>query len=109
MGKVQSVKSVVELDLDFVVAMVNFRLALASNSPSFFFCCLFVLAGDGAGRGLCWVFAAVSRVSSLVAACGLLTAVASLVAEHGCRAHTGFSSCCSQAREHRLSSCGIHT
>ena len=107
MGKVQSVKSVVELDLDFVVAMVNFRLALASNSPSFF--CLFVLAGDGAGRGLCWVFTAVSRVSSLVAVCGLLTAVASLVAEHGCRAHTGFSSCCSQAREHRLSSCGTHT
>ena len=35
MGKVESVKSVVELDLDFVVAMVTFRLALASNSPSF--------------------------------------------------------------------------
>ena len=37
MGKVESVKSVVELDLDFVVAMVTFRLALASNSPSFVF------------------------------------------------------------------------
>ena len=37
MGKVESVKSVVELDLDFVVAVVTFRIALASNSPRFFF------------------------------------------------------------------------
>ena len=43
----------------------------------------------------------------------LLTAVASLVAEHGLQAHglqqlqhTGFSSCGLRALEHRLSSCG---
>ena len=36
---------------------------------------------------------------------GLLTVVASLVAEHGSR-RTGFSSCGTWALEHRLSSCG---
>ena len=36
-GKAESVKSVVELDLDFVVATVTFRLSLASNSPRLFF------------------------------------------------------------------------
>ena len=56
---------------------------------------------------------AVSGDSSLVAVHGLLIVVASLVAEHGLLgmwtsvvvAH-GFSSCSSQALEHRLSSYG---
>ena len=49
---------------------------------------------------------------SLVVVCGLLTVVASLVAEHGPRGCTGFSSCgtraqqCgSQSLQHRLNSC----
>ena len=57
------------------------------------FCCL-------------WGFppAAVSGGHSLVAVHGPLTAAASLAAEHSwC---TGFRSCGSQAREHRLKSCG---
>ena len=48
-----------------------------------------------------------------VVVCGLLIAVASLVAEHGLQAcklqqlwHMGFSSCGLRALEHRLSSCG---
>ena len=51
--------------------------------------------------------------ATLLAVCGLLTAVASLVEEHGLQAHglqqlkqTGFSSCGSWALECRLSSCG---
>ena len=54
-----------------------------------------------------------SRDCSLVVVCGLLTAVASLVAEHRLQsaqasvvAAHGLSSCGSRALEHRLSSCG---
>ena len=42
---------------------------------------------------------------SLVEASGLLIAVAALIVEHGLRSE-GFSSCGSQALEHRLNSCG---
>ena len=41
----------------------------------------------------------------LAVVCRLLTAVASLVAEHG-NWGAGFSRCGSQALEHRLNSCG---
>ena len=51
---------------------------------------------------------------SLVAMLGLLIAVTSLIAEHrlegeqaSLAAAVGFSSCSSQALEHKLSSCGI--
>ena len=60
---------------------------------------------------LCWVFVAAQAFlelwlvgATLVAAHGLLLAVASLV-EHGLW-HSGFSSCGTRARDHRLSSCG---
>ena len=54
---------------------------------------------------LCWVFVAACGASSscsdrgllFVAVCGLLIAVASLVAEHSSR-HAGFSSCGTQAQ-----------
>ena len=47
-----------------------------------------------------------SRGYSLVVVHGLLIAVASLVVEHGALGQEGFSSCGSQALEHRLNSCG---
>ena len=69
---------------------------------------------------LCWVFVvlqsltAASRGYCLVAVCGLLIAVASLVAEQGLRgvqasvvATPGLKICSSQTLEHKLSSCSI--
>ena len=43
--------------------------------------------------------------ATLFVVCRLLTAVSTLAAEHRL-GHAGFSSCGSQAPEHRLSSCG---
>ena len=55
----------------------------------------------------CWlVLVAVSRGYSLVAVLGLLMAVASLVAQQKALRLPSFSSCGSQALEHRLNSCG---
>ena len=62
-----------------------------------------------AALGLCccaWVFSSCSEWGLLyVAVCGLLIAVAFLVAEHGLQARR-LSSCSSPALDLRLSSCG---
>ena len=79
-----------------------------SNLCSVFFFKLFLLFVPVSLHRLSSSFG--ERGLFLVEVCGLLTVVASLVAEQGLWAHsscsTGFSSLSARALEHRLSSCG---
>ena len=100
-----------------MVSREHFRVGeiLIQFMTILFFINLFILVLAALGLRCCaWAFSSCGEQGLLfVVVCGLLIAVASLVAEHRLQVrrlhqlwHAGFSSCGSQAIELRLSSCG---
>ena len=81
---------------------LSFFHSLKKKKLSIYFWVYWVIV---AARVFFFLFSSCSKWRLLSAACELLIAVASLV-EHEAPGSVGFSSCSSQALEHRLRSCG---